>query len=320
MNRFLLRLALSASVLFGASPALADSVFVTELFSGSVVKVDTAGRKTAFATGLGAPGPFKFDKNGNLFVLDFSAPRVVKVTPTGEASTFVTGIPEGGLNDLAIADDGAIFLLVNEAEPPEDGELTAKIWRLVDGRAILVAMTVNEAPVGQGAAGFTFGPGGHLYLAMQGGDGGGRIIRVTREGQVSTFFDPGLPSLRNGGADMLDVRFNSQGEMLILANVAPGNTRVIWKVKNGALSTLVQPGTIGEGALQLAIDANDNLLVSGGGLGNGGPQGAIQRVEPSGRMSTLAAFPGAGPIMDIDDDGFDSFPCEAGYWACSLDY
>ena len=52
----------------GAIPVLAGSVFVSELFSGNVVAVDELGTKTIFASGLGRPGPLKFDKDGNLFV------------------------------------------------------------------------------------------------------------------------------------------------------------------------------------------------------------------------------------------------------------
>ncbi len=67
----------------------AQSLFVSELFSGNVLKVDGLGTKTIFTTGLGRPGPLKFDKNGNLFVIDFIG-RLLKVSPTGSISTFTT--------------------------------------------------------------------------------------------------------------------------------------------------------------------------------------------------------------------------------------
>jgi len=322
MNRKLaFCIVLPGIALFGAIPVLAGSVFVGELLSGNVVEVDELGTKTIFASGLGRPGLLKFDKDGNLFVLDGSVPQVVKITPTGAISTFTTGIPEPGPVDLTIADDGTLFLLVI-GEEPTVGEATAEVWELVEsGDPIFLATTVNEAPLGQSARGFTFGPGGHLYLAMQGGQGNVRIIRVTRTGAVSTFFDAGIPSLdldQLEGVNFIDVRFNSQSDMLILARVPrdetlPLNPVAILRVQDEVLSTFVNADLIGCEALQFTIDANDNLFVSGGGRLSGCPDGYIQRVDPSGNVTTLATFPPAAgqpfnPIGDIDDDSFDSFP------------
>ncbi|MCK6560016.1 T9SS type A sorting domain-containing protein [bacterium] len=310
----LLGLSLSMSIPSGAG---AQSVFVSEPNSGNVLKVDNSGAKTIFATGLGRPGPLKFDKNGNLFVIDFEG-RLMKVTPDGSVSTFATGLPEGSLNDLLVTDDGKPFLLAS-MENPVNGDMYGAVWELVEnGAPSLLASTVDEAPPGQNGRGFTCGPGGHFYLAMQGGNSGGRIIRITRDGQVSTFFDPGLPPLKMGGGSMIDVRFNSQDEMLILGHVPPGNTRIIWKVQNGALTTFVSPGGIPDQSLQLTIDAADNLFVAGGGFGGCAPsqidcfEGFVKRVDPLGNVTTLATFPPpAGELMntiiDVDDDGFDSF-------------
>lgn len=310
----LLGLGVSLSI---PKPAGAQSVFVSELNSGNVIKVDASGTKTIFATGLGRPGPLKFDKNGNLFVIDFEG-RLMKVTPDGSVSTFATGLPEGSLNDLLVTADGKPFLLV-AMENPVNGDMYGAVWELVEGGVpSLLASTMDEAPPGKTGRGFTCGPGGHFYLAMQGGNSGGRIIRITRDGQMSTFFDPGLPPFNQGGGHMIDVRFNSQGEMLILGHVPPGNTRIIWKVQNGALTTFVSPGGIPDQSLQLTINAADNLFVSGGGFGGCAPsqtdcfEGFVKRVDPSGNVTTLATFPPpAGELMntiiDIDDDGFDSF-------------
>ncbi len=296
------------------------TVFVSEPLAGKIVKVDGSGTKTVFASGLTRPGPLKLDRNGNLFVLD--EPRLLKITPNGSISTFTTDLPEY-VDDLTITDDGKLFALVFGSEPlpgratPVPGETASSIWELVEGGApIFLATTVNAAPFGQSARSFTTGPGGDFYLAMQGGDGGGRILRVTRTGQVATFFDPGFPPFNSGGGDMTDVRFNSQGEMLILGHVPPGNTRVIWKVQDGVLSTFVSAGGISDDSLQLTIDAADNLFVSGGGYGGclqiDCLEGFVKRVDPFGNVTTLATFPRqAGqqfnPISDIDDDSFDSF-------------
>lgn len=158
----LLGLGVSLSI---PDPAAAQLVFVSELNTGNVIKVDASGTKTIFATGLGRPGPLKFDKNGNLFVIDFEG-RLMKVTPDGSVSTFATGLPDGSLNDLLVTDDGKPFLLV-AMENPVNGDMYGAVWELVEnGAPSLLASTVDEAPRGQTGRGFTCGPGGHFYLAM----------------------------------------------------------------------------------------------------------------------------------------------------------
>jgi hypothetical protein len=195
---------------------------------------------------------------------------------------------------------------------------------LVKGKEPVLFVTIkDEVQPRQLASDFVFGPGGDLYLSLSGGvtgvdEVGGRIIRVTRTREISVFFDPGFPPLNCAlgglGDDFDAIRFNTQGVLFILGREGTAGppvcsqTEIIWKLQDGILSTFVDPGVIGNGAKSLAIDANDNLFVSGGGFGGGQPDGFIQRVDPSsGTVTTLTPFPGAGPIEDIDDDSFDSF-------------
>ncbi|HET8671967.1 MAG TPA: hypothetical protein VFM05_15520, partial [Candidatus Saccharimonadales bacterium] len=167
----------SVTTLANAQTQPSTAVFVSEPYSRSVVKVDGSGTKTVFASVPSGPGPLKFDKNGNLFVL--GGPGVLKVTPTGSISTFATDIQQS-IVDLTITDDGKLFALVfgTQVAPgqltPYPHEPTSSIWEVVEGGTpIFLAATENEAPLGQTARGFTTGPGGDFYLAMQGGNAGG---------------------------------------------------------------------------------------------------------------------------------------------------
>jgi sugar lactone lactonase YvrE len=341
MNRKLLFcIVLLCIGLFEAIPVLAGSVFVSELASGSVVEVDEFGAQTIFASGLGRPSTLKFDKKGNLFVLDHgeqnSSPRILKVATTGETTTFTASLPpisDGNVtrsfNDLAISNAGKVFLLAF-AFPSNSGTLPfTEVWELDKGKEpVLFVAIKDEVQPRQLASDFTFGPGGDLYLSLTGGvtgvdEVGGRIIRVTRTGKISVFFDPEFPPLNCAlgglGVDFDAIAFNAQGALFILGREGTegppvcSQTRIIWELQGGILSTFVDSGVIGNGALSLAIDANDNLFVSGGGFGGGQPDGFVQRVDlSSGTITTLTTFPGSGPIFDIDDDNFDSFHGKAG--------
>jgi hypothetical protein len=288
--------------------AEAGPLFVSELHSGSVLKVDASGTTTVFASSIGKPGPLKLDKNGNVFVIDGTVPQLWKIPPSGSASVFTTQLPPSGVIDLTIADDGAVYVLSNNHDK---GEPFAQVWELSASAApVFVASTESEAPLGQSARGFTFGPGGHLYLAMQGGSGPARVIQVTRAGVVSTFLNPELAAANPVVGVFLDVRFDSGCRMFILGQSPGGsgpNPRTIWKAEGNLLVPFVLTDSIGE-LLQLTVDGCGNLIAAGGGFGGSGPHdphGMIQRVDRHGNVSTLAVFP-EGTIMDIDDAAFDA--------------
>ena len=109
----------------------------------------------------------------------------------------------------------------------------------------------NEVQPRQLASDFTFGPGGHLYVSLSGGvggdEGGGRIVRITRTGEISMFFDPGFPPLNCAlggiGVDFDAIRFNTQGVLFIggrEGTTGPPNcpqSTLIWKLQDGILST-----------------------------------------------------------------------------------
>lgn len=304
--------------LFAAAPVLAASVFVAQFGSGNIVEVDELGTKTIIASGLDRPSQLNLDKQGNLFVFEFRKqfalnPRLLKITPAGDISIFAENFPRtradefGGqislsYLDMTIADDGTIFLLVRVEDDPRSTE----ILEVVEGGTpnLLAAIDTPEA----GGFRHTIGPGGHIYVATNGcvtcnsSDPHNQILRVTRTGEVSTFFefpDPPIGVDPVNGVNLMSVLFDSNGDMLLLAHKAVGsNFRAIYKLENEQLFLLTDvgnnPGSGGSGALSMTIDAADNLSLAGGGdqcssfAGCG--DGFIQQVDPSGAVTTLALF------------------------------
>lgn len=60
------------------------------------------------ASGLAAPVGMAFDRDGSLFVAEWSAGRITKIAPGGERTVFASELPSP--SGLAIAADGAIYV------------------------------------------------------------------------------------------------------------------------------------------------------------------------------------------------------------------
>ena len=180
---------------------------------------------------------------------------------------------------MTIADDGTVFIL----QPTE-------IYEAVPGGSPLLLADLTTPFPGRSGRGFTFGPGGDLYVAMQSGPGA--ILRVTRGGAMTVEYQSG------SSGDFIDVRFDSAGDMLVLGNF--GGKPII-KISGGSESVLVPAGTLNSGAIQMTIDANDNLYVMS-------HNNVLQKVTPGGAVSTLFMVPTPGSFpLDIDDTDFDSY-------------
>jgi hypothetical protein len=307
-----------------AGVAGGGSLFVPDFSGGRIIEIDELGQKTVFVSGLGKPGTLKFGPAGNLFVVDHGVPkRLLSIARDKTVSVFTTSFfdssvtPNASINDLTVDGSGRVFVLLHVDDPvvicpaaplePTHGE----VWELhKDAPATLVATTLQELPVclGGDARGFSEGPGGHLYLAMQ---NNGRVVRMTKSGLVSTFFRPAQ------NMQMIDVHFRLTGEFFILL----ANQGGILRVADGILSPFVGPGVLPNGSLQFTIDRRGVLFVAGGGFGGGQPDGSIQKVDLDGTVSGFATFPaqeGFGPIGEVDTGEFQFFPSDVGAPALSL--
>lgn len=303
-----------------AISAQANHVYVSELFSGSVIGVDSSGNKQTLTAGFGRPGPIAFDKQGTLYVYDYDQSGVYRVSAKGSVSWYAPGPPSSlalsrSVVDITVTDSGEVLLL-NHAFPEEGAY--SEIWLVRPGHSPkLRASTLGYAAVGQTARGFTVGPKSRLYLAMQGGDHGqgatARVLAVDSKGRISTYYDSGLINLGEGGTNFIDVRFGPRGEMYLLVTrplipAGEPNPREIWKVVGGVSSILVPSTLLRGNALQMDIDTHGHLFVSGGGFGGGSQladtTGFLFDVAPSGDVTLRAEFPPFGtnksnPIVDV---------------------
>ncbi|MBN1391621.1 MAG: NHL repeat-containing protein, partial [Sedimentisphaerales bacterium] len=67
-------------------------LYATGIYSGAIVKFDSDGNETVFASGLSYPRGLAFDNNGNLYVAEVSRGAIIKVDPNGNTSTFTSGL------------------------------------------------------------------------------------------------------------------------------------------------------------------------------------------------------------------------------------
>ena len=94
MRRYLIALIFALADL-RATPAQADTLFVSEEDSGEIDKI-TPGVFTPFVTTLNRPLGLAFDASGNLFEADAGSGRIYKITPGGVVTPFATGLNHAG--------------------------------------------------------------------------------------------------------------------------------------------------------------------------------------------------------------------------------
>jgi sugar lactone lactonase YvrE len=109
MKRLLIGVCLGTIVLVCGFRAGADTFYVTELFGSDVFKLDSAGNKTVFATGLGLPRGIAVDASGNVFVADNSIDVIYEYSPSGTRTTFATGVA-GGPMGMTFDSSGNLFV------------------------------------------------------------------------------------------------------------------------------------------------------------------------------------------------------------------
>jgi sugar lactone lactonase YvrE len=109
MKRLLIGVCSGTIVLVCGFRAGADTFYVTELFGSDVFKLDSAGNKTVFATGLNLPRGIAVDASGNVFVADNSIDVIYEYSPSGARTTFATGVA-GGPMGMTFDSSGNLFV------------------------------------------------------------------------------------------------------------------------------------------------------------------------------------------------------------------
>ena len=97
--------------------AKADNIFVSDSGNGTIVKLDSSGNETVFASGLANPAGLALDGSGNLYVADSGNGTILQFNSSGNGSVFASGLNDptglafGNYGNLYVADssDGTIL-------------------------------------------------------------------------------------------------------------------------------------------------------------------------------------------------------------------
>lgn len=137
-----------------------------------VVKIDSQGRATTIATGLGGPVHLIQDKQANLYVSEFTSHEVCKIDPSGNQITYAQGLDAP--TSLAFDEDGHLWV--------------ANYGRTYQGHTISkiapngTVTTILDDPLILAPIDIFFHESGDLLIANQ---GDAKVLRASRDGQVS---------------------------------------------------------------------------------------------------------------------------------------
>ena len=139
---------------FAGTYAFADDIYVSLYSSGTILKFDSNGNQTVFASGLNRPYGLAFDSSGNLYVANGGDNTIEKIDTNGVGSLFAT-VDLSVLSDLAFDGSGNLFV---------SNPLSNTIERISATRVVSVfANTGLNKPTG-----LTFDNSGNLYVANSG--------------------------------------------------------------------------------------------------------------------------------------------------------
>jgi sugar lactone lactonase YvrE len=195
------------------------NLYVSNWSGSTVTKVDSQGNQTIFADGMGSPAGLAFDDDDNLFVSDYAKDVIYKVTPDGIKTIFAQGFH----TPTGISFNNAGELLVANRGSNEIVKVDAS------GNVELVADGMRT-PVG-----VVEDLNGDLYVTNYGGG----IIKITVDGIVSTFSDDfGRPGV---GIDrMQNIIFAADnGDGCVRMIASDGSTEIVVDNIGGSVALLV---------------------------------------------------------------------------------
>ena len=207
-----------------------------------------------------------FDKKGNLYVT-FSGKRgetvpvaVYKITPSGEVLPHLTNIPNA--TSLAFDEEGNLYI---------SSRFEGTVYRATPQADITVFAKDLGVPTG-----LAFDRKGFLYV----GDRGGRILKVSPDGQVSVFAE--VPE----SMVACHLAFDLDGNLLVSSpGLSSYNTIFLVDLYGKAI-----PLYGGFGRPQgLAVDQTGNIFLCEAKAGDS----AILKISQSGEITTAVT----GPIM-----------------------
>ena len=240
---------------------------------------------TVLTSGYDSPEGPAFDREGNLYFVNWLSSAIMRLTPEGVASEFFNtgGIPAG----LAFHKDGSLYVA-------DEGDAIHGILRIVDGQAAILVNEFKGQPL-NGANDLVFDRDGVLYFSDP--------WRSSRSNPIGGFYrlfpDGALERIDTGLAFPNGVALSGDGSAAYLAET--GEHRIL-RYPIGADGVIGPreefaqlPG--GEGPDGMAFDAAGNLYVAhygGGRVAILAPAGApTGEIRVPGAKVTNVAFGGA---------------------------
>ena len=297
--------------LLTSSITYADNIYVSCTGDNTIVKIDSSGHKSTFASGQDGPDGLAFDNSGNLYAANYGNETIRMFDSSGHETVFATGMYSA--SGLAFDHSGNLF------SASYFGRSITKIDS--SGNKTLFASSSSSLQ------GLAFDKSGNLYASAF---NGGAIIKYDTSGVESTF------------ASELDgpvgVAFDSSG-YLYVANYYGG---VINKIDSAGTVSLFASGLSGPTGLAFdsmgylyAVDAGTIIKYDSSGNGSlfasglSAPQYiAIQVPEPveppiADAGPNQVAYAWIDGIAEVDLDGSDSYDPEGNeltyLWRWSID-
>lgn len=238
----------------------------------------TASEVELLIAGYDTPEGPAFDREGNLWHVNWESSSIIKMAPDGDSNEFFNsgGIPAG----LAFHPDGSLYIA-------DEGDQIHGVMRLtMDGKAEIVVNEYNGRPL-NGANDLVFDLNGALYFSDPWGSHAGNPIG----GFYRYFPDGRLEQLDTELAFPNGVALNAGETAVYLAETY--RNRILRYAINadGSLGPREVWATTGEpsGADGMAFDTNGNLYVA---HFNGG---CVDVFDPAGDLVDRIGVPGLKP-------------------------
>ena len=201
------------------------NLYVSNWSGSTVTEVDKKGNHSVFVDGMGSPAGLVFDAAGNLYISDYSMDVIYKVTPEGRKSTFAKGLH----TPAGISFNKAGELLVTNRSSNEIVKVDTS------GNVKLVASGM-KTPVG-----VVEDLDANLFVTNYGGG----IIKVTADGRTSIFSNEfGRPGV---GIDIYDQKIifaADNRDNCVRTLASDGTTKIVVDNIGGCVALLVHSETL----------------------------------------------------------------------------
>ena len=230
---------------------------------------------TLLISGYDSPEGPAFDRDGNLYFVNWTSSAIVRLTPEGIASEFFNtgGIPAG----LAFHRDGSLYVA-------DEGDDVHGLLRVAEGRAAIVVDSYDGEPL-NGANDLVFDADGAVYFSDP--------WRSSADNPIGGFYrlfpDGALQRIDLGLAFPNGVALSPDGDAVYLAETYRNRILRYPLAPNGDIGERADfaalPG--GAGPDGMAFDEAGNLYVAHYGGGK------VAVFDPAGEMVGQLPVPGA---------------------------